>query len=59
MCVGKLLPRRNFLNNIHVNFWINYCKNFYTLSEQTPIIAIINDKKKKNEGKNEKSVING
>ena len=39
MCIGKLLLRQNCLNNIHVNFWINYCKkyknlHFYTLSEQ-------------------------
>ena len=25
MCFGKLLPRRNCLNNIHGSFWINYC----------------------------------
>ena len=35
MCVGKLLPRQNCLNNIYVNYWIIYCKknryaNFYT-----------------------------
>ena len=32
--------------------------HFYTLSEQTPIIAIINNKREKNEGKHQKSVIN-
>ena len=36
MCVNKLLRRRNCLNNIHVNFWINYC-NY--------IITIINNKR--------------
>ena len=36
MCVKKLLRRRNCLNNIHVNFWINYC-NY--------IITIINNKR--------------
>ena len=25
-CIGKLLPKRNFRNNFHVNFWINHCK---------------------------------
>ena len=49
MCVGKLLLRRNCLNNVHVNFWISCSKwkknlHFYTLSEQTPIIPIISNK---------------
>ena len=52
MCVGKLLPIGNCLNNIHANFWINNIKikkdlHFYTLSEQTPIFAIINNKREK------------
>ena len=49
MCVGKgkLLPRWNCFHNIHVNFWINYCKkeknlHFYTLTEWISIIVIIN-----------------
>ena len=29
--------------------------HFYTISEETPIIAIINNKREKYEGKNEKS----
>ena len=46
MCVGKLLPRQNWFHNIHLNFWINYCKkwknpHFYTLTEWIPIIVII------------------
>ena len=57
MCVGKLLPRRNCRNNIHVNFRINYCKknlHFDTLSGETPIISIINNKRKKMKEKPEK-----
>ena len=53
----KLLPREIYifsnvrqqiiansycLKNIHVNFWRSYYLHFYTLSEQTPIIEIIN-----------------
>ena len=49
LCVGELLPSWNYLNNnIHINFWMNCFKNlhFYTLFRQTPIIAIINNKRK-------------
>ena len=53
MCVWKVLPRQNCLNNIFVNFWIMHCKNFKKnppknpLSEQNPIIRIVNNKRKK------------
>ena len=62
MCVGKLLPRRNCFNIIHVNFWINYCKkqenlHFYSISEQTPIFQL-SIRKGKNE-ENKKAVTNG
>ena len=51
MCVGKLLPRRNCLNSMLIFGQIIVEKNlhFSTLFEQTPIMAIINSKKKMKE----------
>ena len=46
MCVGKLLPRRNCLNSMLIFGQIIVEKN---LNEQTPIMAIINSKKKMKE----------
>ena len=35
ICIGKLLPGQHCLNNMTVNFWINFCENLYILSERT------------------------
>ena len=60
ICVCKLLPRQTGLNNIFVNFWIKYCKNWNKkqkrpLSEQNPIIPIVNNKRKKMKEKTRKA----
>ena len=45
---------------MYVCMYVCYCRGeICTLSKQTPIIEIINIKGEKNEGKKQKSVING
>ena len=40
----QIIAEAYCLNNIHVSIWMNYCI-YYSLSEQTPIISIIINKR--------------